>query len=68
MVLRFNRGTNSSIGTERLVLGDDDRHIGGTSNHSLNNFYLLVPAGIQLIALRVFFCMKRYIFESLVLF
>ena len=34
MVLRFNQRANSSIGTNRLVVGDDVRHIGCTSKPS----------------------------------
>jgi len=69
MVLRFNRGANSSIGTECLVVGDDDGHIGCTSNPSfLTNFNPKFQLGQQLNSLGFFVCMKRYMFESLVLF
>jgi len=48
MVLRFNQEANSSIGTKRLVVGDDGRHIGGTSNHLfLTTFNSRFPLGIS---------------------
>jgi hypothetical protein len=69
MVLRFNRGVNSLIGTECLVVGDDDWHIGGTSNPSfLTTFNPKSQVGQQVNSLGRFVCMKRYMFESLVLF